>query len=406
MKEVAGVKRWIPALAWGLCTVAVISLVVGALVQEALGRSDEGGLVEDIALMVGFASFPVIGALIASRFPSNALGWIFIGIGLAVGILVVTTEYSYLAFVKEPAGSWPGATLSAWLDQWLWYPGLMAIPTFGLLLFPDGRPPSARWSWVAWASGILIVVVSAASAFQTRLTGGGNGPGDWYSIDNPVGFLPFEDGEKAMEPVFVLIFPLMILSLLSLVVRFRRSGAEQRQQLKLLLWASLIFGVAITLGDTFDLPEVIFPLTLWMIPGAIGVAILKYRLYDVDVIINRTLVYGALTGVLVLVYLGIVFVLQSLLTGVTQDSDLAVAGSTLAVAALFGPARARIQSFIDQRFYRRKYDARRTLESFSARLRDSVDLESLSGELVGVVGETMQPAHASVWLRPATEVVS
>jgi hypothetical protein len=330
--------------------------------------------------------------LIASRRPDNAIGWIFLTIGMAVGLLLPATEYAYLGLVDSP-GNWPGARLAAWLAEWLWFPALSLIPTLTLLLFPDGRPPSRRWTWLVWLSSGLIATICAASMFQDRLNE------DGYSVANPVGFLPWADGEEELDWLFLLIFPVMVLCFLSLFVRFRRASTEQRQQLKLLLLGSSVFGIAVISGDTFDLPEVIFPLTLWMVPGAIGVAILKYRLYDIDLIINRTLVYVTLTGILVLCYLGTVFILQELLTGITEESDLAVAGSTLAVAALFRPLRSRVQGFIDQRFYRRRYDARQTLESFSARLRDDVDLDHMAADLTRVVSETVQPAHVSVWLR-------
>ena len=391
-------KRWIPALGWGLCILALAGMALGIVMQEVLERGNEEGPLEQIGLLLGFASFPIIGALIVSRQPRNAIGWIFLQIGLGVGVLLPATEYAYLALVKEPGSSWPGGAFAAWLEAWLWFPGLMAIPTLGLLLFPDGRPPSKRWNWVAWASVAIIAAVSGGAMFQQRLGSAERG-GTGYSIPNPVGFLPFHDAEQALGPLFVAFFPLMLLSVASVVARFLRSGAEQRQQLKLLLLAATVFAAAVILGDTFDLPGVIFALSLWTIPAAVGVAILRYRLYDVDVIINRTLVYGALTGVLVVVYLGIVFVVQSVLTGVTRDSDIAVAASTLAVAALFRPIRERIQGFIDRRFNRRKYDAQLTLENFSSRLRDEVDLDHLAHDLAGVVRETMQPSHVSVWLR-------
>jgi peptidoglycan/LPS O-acetylase OafA/YrhL len=220
-----------------------------------------------------------------------------------------------------------------------------------------------------------------------------------HAIDNPIGILPFADGEEAIQPAFLAFFPLMLLSASSLVARFRKAKAEERQQLKLLIWGASIFVVTTILGDRLDLPEVLFPLTLWMIPAAIAVAILKYRLYDIDAIINRTLVYALLTALLGLIYFGIVVILQQVLSPVTQQSDLAIAGSTLAVAALFRPMRSRVQEFIDRRFYRRRYDATETLETFSARLRDRVDLPSLTDDLVTVVATTMEPAHASIWLR-------
>lgn len=394
MQEVAGVKRWIPALAWGLCIAALVSMAAGILMQELLGRVNQEGLIEQIALKVGFGSFPVIGALIASRQPSNAIGWIFLMVGLGVGALLPAEEYAHLALVSEP-GAWAGASFAAWLAQWLWFPGLMAIPTLGFLLFPNGRPPSHRWNWVAWASIAVIACVTGGAMFQGRLDGQG------YSLNNPVGFLPFADAEQTLGPLFLLLFPLMLLSLGSMIVRYLRGGAEQRQQLKLLLVAAVAFAIALFLGEAFGLPGVFMAFALWMIPSAIGVAILKYRLYDIDLIINRTLVYGVLTAILVLAYLGIVFLLQQVLSGFTRESDLAVAGSTLAVAAMFRPLRVRVQHFIDRRFYRRKYDAQQTLENFSSRLRDDVDLDHLARDLSSVVRETMQPAHVSVWLREA-----
>jgi hypothetical protein len=231
----------------------------------------------------------------------------------------------------------------------------------------------------------------------------GEGPDDVLKIDNPVGFLPFADGEEAAGPVFAIFLFGAFFCLVSLIVRFRRGGAEQRQQLKLLMLGAGAFVITAFLGDTYDLPEILFPLTLWMIPGAIAVAILKYRLYDVDAVINRTLVYGVLTAMLALIYFGIVVLLQRFLDPVTQQSDLAIAGSTLAVAGLFRPLRSRVQAFIDRRFYRRRYDASTTLEGFATRLRDEVDLDSLTQELVTVVGSTMQPKHASIWLRTSPD---
>jgi hypothetical protein len=396
MTDLASVKRWIPALGWGLCVLALALLVAGAVLQEVTGHANQESLLEHIALMIGFASFPVIGALIASRQPRNALGWIFLQVGLGVGVLLVATEYSYMAFVREPSSHWPGAVIAAWLGQWLWYPCLMAIPSLGLLLFPDGRPPTPRWRWLVWVTALSMASVSGASMFQSRIQG------DGFAFDNPVGFLPFADGERAGEPIFLAFFGVMFLSVASLVVRFRRASFEQRQQIKLLMMAAVVFALAVFLGDTFNLPEIIFPLVLWLIPGSIGVAILRYRLYDIDLVINRTLVYALLTGILVVAYLAIVFALQQVLSDATRESDFAVAASTLAVAALFRPLRSGIQSFIDRRFNRQRYDAQRTIEAFAAKLREDVDLGHLSTDLSAVVKETMQPAHVSVWLRSSS----
>jgi hypothetical protein len=397
--ESSSVSRRTTTLAWGLCALGIVGMLAGVALQEALDHANEGGWVEHVGLLIAFASFPVIGALIASRQPRNALGWIFVFIGVSIGLLLVGTEYAFLAFVKEPNATWPGATFGAWLGQWLWFPSLMLIPSLGLLLFPNGKPPSKKWRWLVWGCGIIIAIACAASAFQQRLSIETTETGVTKSIDNPFGLLPIDDGEAAVDPFFFLFFGFTILCVASVIVRYRRAQTEERQQLKLLLLAASLFVITIILGDTFDLPEILFPLTLWTIPCAIGVAILKYRLYDVDAVINKTLVYGVLSGLLGLIYLGIVVVLQQALDPVTQQSDLAIAGSTLAVAALFGPLRSRVQAFIDRRFYRRRYNAAATLSEFTSRLRDEVDLDSLTHELVTVVSSTMQPSHASVWLR-------
>lgn len=392
-KDTRKTSRWLP---WGLCLAAIVLMCVGAVLQTANPTAGQNVL-ENLGLLIGFSSFPVIGALIGSRRPENPLGWLFLFIGLGTGVLLCAAEYAHLGLVERP-GSWPGATLAAWVEQWLWYPCLMVIPSLALLLFPTGRPPTARWNWLVWACGACIGAITSASMFQTRLIGEG------YSTDNPIGFLPWANGEDAADPLFGVFLGLCVLCLASLAVRYRRADPAQRQQLKLLVLAAAIFVTALTIGDTFDLnPEIIFPLVLWMIPGAIGVAILRHRLFDIDVIINRTLVYGLLTAVLLGSYLLIVFGLSRLIDPVTKDSDIAIAASTLAVAAMFQPLRRRIQTFIDQRFYRSKYDAARSLNEFSLRLRDEVDIDLVHSDVLSVVGKTVQPAHASLWLARGNE---
>lgn len=389
--------RRVSLVAWSVAGTGIVLMSVGVGVQAASGHGNEGGWIEHLGLLTAFASFPIIGALVASRRPRNPLGWIFLGIGFSMGLLVLAMEYAHVALVLRPETSWPGATLAAWLEQWLWYPGLMSIVTFSILLFPNGRPPSPRWRWLVWASGGCIALISITSMIESRLVG------EAYSIDNPIGFAPYVEAEEALAPFFAVYVALTLACLSSLIVRFRRARGEERQQLKLLTYAAILFVISVVVGDMWDLPDLIFPLVVWTLPVSMGVAILKYRLFDVDIVINRTLVYGLLSGVLAATYLGSVVILQRILDSVTAESDLAVAGSTLVVAAAFRPLRSRIQSFIDQRFYRRKYDASATLEQFSGRLREQVDIDSLSNELVAVVGATMQPAHTSLWLRPPEE---
>lgn len=381
-------------LAWSLTFVSVALLMVGGAIQVATGHGEnDGGWIEHVGLLTSFSSFPVIGALVASRHPRNPLGWIFIAVGVTIGMLVTAMEYAYLGLVLEPEAGWPGATLAAWLEQWLWYPANMAIPSVTLLLFPTGRPPSRRWNWLVWVASASVAVISVASMIERRLMGEG------YNIDNPVGFAPFNEAESALEPFFFAYVAVVLTCLASLIFRYRASRGEERQQLKLLTYAAVVFVITLIIGNVWDLPDYVFALVVWAIPGAMGVAISKYRLFDVDVVINRTLVYGVLTALLAATYFGSVVFLQRVLDSITLDSDIAVAGSTLLVAALFRPLRSRVQSFIDQRFYRRRYDARATLEQFSSHLREEVDLASLSSQLIGVVQTTMQPTHASLWLR-------
>jgi hypothetical protein len=291
---------------------------------------------------------------------------------------------------------------------WIWFPGLILMFSFLRLYFTNGHLVSRCWRLVAWLTVCLTVILTIVSMFRP-------GSGETRGIFNPLGI---EVGNLLLQPgVLEVALPASWLvlgaaSAASLVVCFVRSRGEERQQLK---W----FAYAVVMLISYSFAEQLFLLTLtpalavtlvlglvvleglWV---AIAVAILRYRLYDIDVVINRTLVYGSLTAALALVYLGSVVALQGLFRALTgQGSQLAVVASTLAVAALFNPLRRRIQAFIDRRFYRRKYDAAKTLESFSARLREETGLGTLSEDLVGVVRETVQPAHVSLWLRPAPE---
>lgn len=396
MTDVPGVKRHLPALGWGLCAAALLSMIAGAILQEARGGDIDQGLAEQIGLLLGFASFPVLGALIAAKQPGNALGWIFLGVGVSIGVLLMATEYAYLSLVERREGL-PLGIVAIWLEQWLWYPALGLIATFGLLLFPNGKPPPGRfWRAVAWVSGGTLVTFAIGATLQEGFESEGG-----FSIENPVG-LGLPHVEEALGPVFAVFGVCAVLSAFSLVVRFWRSRGDERQQLKVLTMAAVFVVAVSAAGDLLELPGYIFPLTLWMIPGAVALAIFKHRLYDIDAIVNRTLVYGVLTAILGLVYLGAIVLLQQLLGGVTGRSDLTIAGSTLAVAGLFGPLRGRVQRFIDRRFYRQRYNASHTLETFSSRLRDDVDLHHMTQDLAAVVRETMQPAHVSVWLKPSS----
>jgi hypothetical protein len=382
-------------LTWGLVALAVM-LLLGSTVIYAAGGS---GVSISVFIWVIALVFSAIGGLIATRHPGNAIGWIFLSVGVSAGLAEVAHAYADY-WVGGNGGSEALAKTAAWYGSLSWIPFILVPATFLLLLFPDGHLPSARWRPIAWCAALGIV-----GGFVTQ----GLTPGpleDYPQLMNPYGVT-----SSLLDPFTALSFLAMIVgiggSAVSLIVRFRRATGEQRLQIKWLALTgaivAVIFPLALVLWDVWGeaVSNAAIMLSVLGLPLAAGVAILRYRLYDIDVVINRTLVYGALTVILAATYLGSVLVLQLLLNGLTGDSGLAVAASTLAVAALFRPARARIQGIVDRRFYRRKYDAGRTLTAFSARLRDEVDLEALTAELRTVVDEAMQPSHVSLWLREA-----
>jgi hypothetical protein len=297
------------------------------------------------------------------------------------------------------------------VENWIWPVALSPVGFF-LLLFPDGHPPSRRWRPVGW---LLIAALAGWFVSQAFVPGPLVNAG-YESVRNPYGIEALEGSLRVLGAVanFFLVGAVLA-SAVSLIFRFRRSRGDERRQLEWVAYAGALVMLVLILQlglesavaqdealvNVFNL---ILTVSLCGVPVSAGIAILKYRLYDIDLLINRTLVYGALTVMLALVYLGGVVSLQYVLRALTgQESQLAVVASTLVIAALFSPLRRRIQNFIDRRFYRRKYDAAKTLEAFSARLRDETDLGALGDGLVGVVKETMQPAHMSLWLRPEPE---
>jgi hypothetical protein len=300
--------------------------------------------------------------------------------------------------------------VTLWLSNWVWIV-MFGLIVYLILLFPNGRLPNGRWRWFAWFSvaltllGATMMAISPESALDVL-----GSPGNPHiSFPNPLGI---EGLPNLYWPVQTLTLALGLVGAASVLVGRRHARGIERQQIKWLLYASAIFFVGNFLKNTVFSPLGGVSWGLWIGyllvalgglggPIAIGIAILRYRLYEIDIIINRTLVYGSLTATLVALYFVGIVVLQRLFVLLTgQRSTLAVVASTLLIAALFTPLRRRIQSFIDRRFYRAKYDARKTLEAFSATLRDETDLAALSEDLVGVIRETMQPAHVSLWLRP------
>ena len=392
-------------IAWSLCAVSValmaLALALLLLSGSAALPSELGSLWGTaVQITVDFA-LPILGGLIASRRPDNLIGWIVCAAAVANAMDYFADGYATYALLAEP-NSLPGGLVTAWVSNWVPMLALGLLPFF-LLLFPTGRLPSRRWRPVAVFAVLVYVVLPVGYAVLA-------GPLITFpSVENPLGH---EGAAGEIVPgvgrvsAWMLFVLTSLVSLVSLVLRFRRSRREERQQIKWVAYAAAIIAAYLLVdsifGEALDpispILSAIFFGSLWV---AIGVAILKYRLYNIDLLINRTLVYGALTAILAAVYFGGIVVLQRLFVVLTGGkSTLAVVASTLVIAALFNPLRRRIQSFIDRRFYRRKYDVTKTLETFSAKLREETDLDALSDDLVGVVRETMQPAHVSLWLRP------
>ena len=393
--------RAAPWLAWSLATLSVVLLVGGiALAQMTLSTVAERPYNGSVTLPVLALAFSVVGAIIASRQPRNAIGWIFCSIGLVVSLSSLTGDYAEYWLAR---GSAPGnlAETAAWFSSWSWSL-LVYVPTsFLLLLFPDGRLPSPRWRPVAWCAALGLIGFLAGYVLT---------PGpleDFPQIVNPYGVdSPILDAVAVAGAI--LASASMVASAVSLIVRMRRAGRTERQQIKWLAYGGALVVGAVFVGGVIavwigEVGIAVISLGLLGVPISTGVAIARYSLYDIDLIINRTLVYGSLTVLLASAYVGVVVGLQALFRALSgQESTLAIVASTLAIAALFGPLRRRVQAFVDRRFYRRKYDATHTLAAFNARLRDETDLNALRNDMVGVATRTMQPAHVSLWLRPET----
>jgi hypothetical protein len=383
-----GLTSW---LAWAVCALTLMLTALDFILIEMNVSSNTPAYVfwpELTSLAVGYS---VIGAVIASRLPNHPIGWICCAVGLIAAVDHFAGEYAVYALLAQPH-TLPGGREMLWLQGWFWML-FIGLIVFLLLLFPTGRLPSSRWRPFAWVSVAMI-----------------SGGVIWSSVISPdVGF------DAPPSPVQLSVLLLGAVAAGSVIVGRRNARGVERQQIKWLLYVGPIFFVASGLHIGFYyfwLAERSWALWVSYLlvaigglsgPIAIGIAILRYRLYEIDILINRALVYASLSVTLVAVYFGGIVVLQRFFVFLTgQRSTLAVVASTLLIAALFTPLRRRIQGFIDRRFYRRKYDARKTLEAFSAKLRDETDLDALSDDLVEVVRETMQPAHVSLWLRPET----
>jgi hypothetical protein len=391
-------------LAVGTCVLTAVFLGLALL----LGHSNTDGLTGSglLAALTTVALFTAVGSvglLLALRRAENPIGWILLGVAFALALLLAAQEYAtYGLTVADRTPS--GALAAAWLATWLWYPAIGMLLLFVPLLFPTGRPPSRRWHLVGWTGLVGLVLATGHAALSETLGGEELG----YEIANPIGIRGVVAEEGPLDAVaFALVSAAILAATVSVVVRFRRAKGVERQQLKWMLSAVAL----LTINMVSDLvpgglPDVVnaivFPASVAALPLAIGVAIMRYRLYEIDRIVSRTVAYAVITGVLVTVYAGSVMLLGRVLAPVTQQSELTVAASTLMAAALFQPVRRRVQAAVDRRFNRARYDAQRTVEAFAARLRDEVDLEGLSEELAGVVQGTVAPATVSLWVREGT----
>ncbi len=402
-------------LAWSLWGLSVV--LFAPSVPLYLANPTSGGLalrvVEVVVTMALVLTLSSMGALVATRRPENRVGWILLAAGVALGAALSTDGYAEFS-LADPSGRLPGTEWMAWAAQWILILGLGQVMAFLPLVFPNGRLPSHRWRLVGWLAVVALAMIGLTRAFA---------PGqleEYPEIENPLGtgMLGGNFWSSLNGAGWALFMVSSVLSATSMVVRLRRAQGVERQQLKWFASAAALVAIAIVATFTayaftavvymtdaqtpyLEVAQLLLLASLTGLPIAVGVAILRYRLYDIDLLINRTLVYGSLTAILALVYLGGVVSLQYAFRALTgQESQLAIVASTLAIAALFNPLRRRVQGFVDRRFYRRKYDARKTLEAFSVKLREETDLDTLNAELVGVVRETMQPSHVSLWLRP------
>ena len=394
-------------LAWSLWALAMVLEVVAialwlanhAVLLRRPGTPDD--LVPHVFLVPGYAT---VGAVIAAR-RRNRIGWLFLAFGLLAALVSFGNTYFMRGAIVTP-GSLPAARVAVWAGTVMWPSGYLFLALL-LLLFPNGRLPSPRWRPVALVLAVSWSVAILYSAFAPATTVAS------VTFPNPVGIqaLGHPTWKAVAQGVVAVAVATLAAAALGPLLRFRRADPAQRQQLKWFAFVIVVSVVTLLVALAVGGALPVVATMLWGVatvgvvaglPAAVGLAILRYRLYDIDRLINRALVYATLTAVLGLGYAGAVLVLGQLFGGVGERTpSWAVAGATLTVAALFQPARRRIQQAVDRRFNRRKYNTAQTIQAFSTRLRDQLDLDTLSAELVAVVDQTMEPTHVSVWLRPS-----
>ena len=377
-------------LAWPLLGISVVAMAAAMLMWIVLV---EEPFTPDIALFpLAYLAFAIVGATILSRRADNRIGWLAIGAGLGGSIVGLADSYA-----RQPPGAL-GQGWAAWLAA-VGFPATLGPIIFVLLLFPSGRLASRRWRWVGWVTLIGVVSLTVGNAFTPTFA-------DYPGLANPLGIPAFEQSllDQGGAGWFAVVAG-AVLAAAGLAPRLRRATGVERQQLKWITYAATLHGISWILlaidlpGALGDLAKYVVFGTLTLIPLAAGIAILRYRLYDIDVVIRRTLVYAGVVAILAVAYVVLVLVLQGVLSRATGGQALPVALSTLATAALFGPVRAQVRAAVDRRFYRSRYDARRTVEAFAARLRDEVELEMVDAMLVAVARDALRPTSAGLWIR-------
>jgi hypothetical protein len=393
-------NRTIISFAWASWAIsaALAGFVAISAARSATAGADARFPFEEFTLAV---TFPTVGTLIATRRPRNPIGWIFCAIGLSHA-LSIFSPYGILLLASADADAIPFAGRLAWIAVWPWWAPGFGLLAFLFLLFPNGRMLSPRWSWLGWLASVgMVMLVLPQVIFSWNFT-------IPQLLDISSSMESTSVGHIANMIVIAGLVLLLISAFtatISLIQRLRHAVGIERQQLKWFAYACAVFIVArliilVFFGDHPEMPLAIAlgVLTIAGIPLAVGIAILRYHLYDIDIIIRRTLVYSILSLTLGLVYVGSIVLLQQLVAPLTGGSELAIVASTLVIAALFNPLRKRIQNLIDRRFYRRKYDAAKVLAAFGATARDETDLEQLTAEMLRVVDETMQPEFVGLWL--------
>jgi hypothetical protein len=380
-------ERAAARLAWALTA----GYALAAMAAVVLATRNGTGL-DSIIFLLAISGFAVVGGLLSARRPRNPIGWLMLSAALAGAVGNLAHQLAVFSFVTAP-GSLPFDQFIAWL--WLWLSDYFVMPlVFVVFLFPSGRLPSPAWRPVTWGVGVFFTMVLLIFAFGTP------GYSDYPQITNPYAVPALFPVAEALNAAFIIYIFILGLAVASLIARYRKASPTQKQQLKWIVLAGIVMVVSL-LVSLMNTPVTDFGwlFAVLALPSAIAIAILRHRLYDIDLLINRAIVYAGVTGALAATFFAGLVMLQAVLRPLTNANELGVAASTLLSFALFQPIRRRIQSVVDRRFDRHKYDAERTLDAFSTRLRDEIDLDALRDDLVAAVGGTMAPAHVSLWLR-------